>query len=612
MVGPVLHQEMMLGSRRSRGYIFRWIYAGWLICEVLVLAISQAGGGFFFGQSRRGPLTPMVGEAFTELFLWQQLILMLLATPVFVAGGITDEKSRGTLQYLLTADLNSWQIVLGKLLGRVTEVAVLVLTGLPLLCFFGVFAGVDLRLLLVVAAITVVPMLAIGAASLLASVWSRQTRDAVLGLFVVGGVGCLALYLLDWLGLGLIDCFSPLWVVNPPATPPPPSLEKRLLLFTLVWGSIAVVSLALAVWRLRPAYLRQLENAGRKKKAHWWRVERAAVGDEAIQWKEQHVEGLAPVTSLKTVPRWLALLLIFLAATAASCFVLWLHRAPGETLGRMIDRALHLEYAQLAGMIVGSGDGFFVQGIAAILLFTMVVGIRCSGAVSGEREKQTWEALLLTPLTAKQLIRGKVWGIMGASYIYLIAYAVPALVLSALPVLVVFAPPSPARPAAGLSDYEPFFWTAMWVAVTWLGMYYMGAAGIWCSVRSKSSWRSLLGTFGLGYVGGICILAVLSPVIFVVAVFVCMVLWMIDSLLNTNNALSGAGVGFFTQYTPALKIAFGIGLAALFWGLAWYFLSDAQKWVADRERTRHWKEEPYYRRPRSRPQREPSRPRYYR
>jgi hypothetical protein len=34
--------------------------------------------------------------------------------------------------------------------------------------------------------------------------------------------------------------------------------------------------------------------------------------------------------------------------------------------------------------------------------------------------------------------------------------------------------------------------------------------------------------------------------------------------------------------------------------MAWYFLADAQRWVADRERTRHWHDEPRYYRPRRR------------
>src|SRR5579871_6801949 len=30
MIGAVLYQEWLLGSRRSRLYLFRWVYAGWL------------------------------------------------------------------------------------------------------------------------------------------------------------------------------------------------------------------------------------------------------------------------------------------------------------------------------------------------------------------------------------------------------------------------------------------------------------------------------------------------------------------------------------------------------------------------------------------------------
>ncbi len=38
-------------------------------------------------------------------------------------------------------------------------------------------------------------------------------------------------------------------------------------------------------------------------------------------------------------------------------------------------------------------------------------------------------------------------------------------------------------------------------------------------------------------------------------------------------------------------------LAAIFLGLPQWFLGGAQRWIADRERTRHWYEPPRYRRP---------------
>ena len=134
-----------------------------------------------------------------------------------------------------------------------------------------------------------------------------------------------------------------------------------------------------------------------------------------------------------------------------------------------------------------------------MLLAGVVIGIRCSGAITGERERQTWEAVLLTPLSAKQLVHGKLWGVMGACYWYLLAYAVPAVLLSAL---------------GGIGSLG---WTVLWLAVTVLAMYFMGAAGLWCSARSKTSWRSLLGTMALGYVGGFVLYGVAVPFLFIIA-----------------------------------------------------------------------------------------------
>ena len=33
MIGPILHQEMLLGGRRYRLHVLRWIYAGWLVLQ---------------------------------------------------------------------------------------------------------------------------------------------------------------------------------------------------------------------------------------------------------------------------------------------------------------------------------------------------------------------------------------------------------------------------------------------------------------------------------------------------------------------------------------------------------------------------------------------------
>jgi hypothetical protein len=110
-----------------------------------------------------------------------------------------------------------------------------------------------------------------------------------------------------------------------------------------------------------------------------------------------------------------------------------------------------------------------------------------------------------------------------------------------------------------------------------------------------------MGTLGIGYVGGVIAFLVTSPVIFIIALFILLAIVLVDHLLGTTLTSAAGG---WAQFPLAFKIASCVALALLFWGLAWFFIADAQKWVADRERTRHWHEEPLdyrYRRRRRRP-----------
>src|SRR5438046_6993230 len=145
----------------------------------------------------------------------------------------------------------------------------------------------------------------------------------------------------------------------------------------------------------------------------------------------------------------------------------------------------------------------------------MEVVIRRPGEISDEIERLTWKELIVTPLETRHLVRGKLRGIMGASYPYLRVYAVPAVLLSLL------------------GGVRSFVWTIIALAVTLLAMYFIGAVGIWCSVRSKSSWRSLLGTLGFGYLGAFLMFLVTSPIIGIVAFSVYMLLLVLYQIYGT-------------------------------------------------------------------------------
>ncbi|HEX5268873.1 MAG TPA: hypothetical protein VFW33_00235, partial [Gemmataceae bacterium] len=141
-----------------------------------------------------------------------------------------------------------------------------------------------------------------------------------------------------------------------------------------------------------------------------------------------------------------------------------------------------------------------IQGLLALLFPTVVVNLRAAGGISGEREKGTWDALLLAGVKPRDMIRGKVLGVLDSTLPYLIAYGVPALLFAAVGgVLAVLA-------------------TLGTLALAWPLMYLSAAIALERSTRYPSAWKStadslvvttllLVGiVYGTaGTLGGVCV-----------------------------------------------------------------------------------------------------------
>jgi hypothetical protein len=221
----------------------------------------------------------------------------------------------------------------------------------------------------------------------------------------------------------------------------------------LVWGCPVVPCLVLASWRLRPAYSKQLEA---RPAAGWGFLvqPRPPVGTQPLRWKEHYLGE----RSLLPLPRFL---------TGAG--------------GRLLVGAL--TFLVYSGLVLDSwrwgpsGAGSWVVlsvGVGMMAVAGLLVAVRAAGCISGERERRTWEPLLLTPLEPRQLLRGKLWGVLDAARPYLLAYLLAAL----LPVV--------------LLGVGALVWLALTWLATWVVLYFAAAIGLECSVRAGSSWRALL------------------------------------------------------------------------------------------------------------------------
>jgi ABC-type transport system involved in multi-copper enzyme maturation permease subunit len=214
---------------------------------------------------------------------------------------------------------------------------------------------------------------------------------------------------------------------------------------------------------------------------------------------------------------------------------------------------------------IGWGREFITIGSVILAAYlALMAPMLASGAVAGERKRGTLEGLLLTPLTAPQILSGKslgVWAALGPGLAVLAAH----LVL-----------------LARLERPEPLGAVmAALLAAAWLGMTI--ELGLLFSARFRMPLQALLFTIGtiLLYVAGLPLLAVLSTagrggegILVFNPVY-----WFITSLEYRANRMYWGGpvdsaTGFFAGYVVFTLAC--LGLARLFRTLASACLSRAE------------------------------------
>ncbi|MFQ5424739.1 MAG: ABC transporter permease [Phycisphaerae bacterium] len=133
---PILVRVVYAGGRRLQHVYIRAGYLGVLAALVI--------GGVLFTQSGTPSLADLAKGA-TQVFKYVsaiQLGMVCILAPLFTAAAITQEKNAQTFNILLSTPLTNGQIVLGSLLSRLYFVFMLLLAGIPLFCIMMVYGGV--------------------------------------------------------------------------------------------------------------------------------------------------------------------------------------------------------------------------------------------------------------------------------------------------------------------------------------------------------------------------------------------------------------------------------------------------------------------------------------
>lgn len=281
--GPIIAREVLTAPRPLRYYAARAAYAGALL--IVMLTAWQALVGWDEGDTLS--VLSRFGGILFAFFSFIQVALMLFFAPVAAATAVAHEKDRRTFVLLLMTDLSDVEIVVGKLVASLLQILTLLMTSLPVFCLCLLLGGVSLGQVIDVFLVTFSAGLFGGALGIVVALWRDRTFQSialtVLSMVLVLIVGEVLGRLLPASSL-LATAFSPFQAIAEAIRPRPDRvvgpLSASSLAFTGLYllGSSAL--LGFSVFKLRKW------NPGRNEPREQREGEESEVVEQLIEIEE--------------------------------------------------------------------------------------------------------------------------------------------------------------------------------------------------------------------------------------------------------------------------------------------------------------------------------------
>jgi len=195
VLGPIFTRELVTVPRRSGHYAARAAMIGLL--GILGITTWQATVGF----SRDATLgeTAAFGLLLFQIVAFVQLLLTMFFAALSAAGAVSQEKDRRTFVLLLLTDMRDYEIVLGKLIGALLPILTLQLVSAPVLALLLLLGGIDPEQVWQAVVVLLASAVAAGSLGGLVALWREKTYQA-LALSVL----FLVLYVCLTQGLGTV------------------------------------------------------------------------------------------------------------------------------------------------------------------------------------------------------------------------------------------------------------------------------------------------------------------------------------------------------------------------------------------------------------------------
>lgn len=392
LAGPLFSRETLTVPRQLKHFMVRSGY----IAALFVLMYTAAQTTFGWQQVRNLGDIARFGQLLFQVFAFIQLTLMIFFSVLFAAGNVAQEKDRRTMLLLLMTDLRDSEFVLGKLCASLLLPAVLLASSIPVFVFVHLLGGVSLGQVGCAIAISVATGFVAGCWGSLVAFWREKTFQTlaisligvVLSLGAIEGV-MLVVGASSGLGqwIGGLNPFRAMLRVLDPLHSIGGSYVTVALTSTAELTLLGIVLSTIAIFRLR------VWNPSRT-------MGEAATKDEKVQGVVRPPREVwnSPVIwrEMKTKAYGRKVVLIKLAYIAIAAFAVYSILASPQDGGLVL------------GMISPAGAAF----VGLSLLTMLLVNAQAVTSLTTERDAGTLELLLVTDVTAKEFILGKLGGVL--------------------------------------------------------------------------------------------------------------------------------------------------------------------------------------------------------
>jgi ABC-type Na+ efflux pump permease subunit len=409
VLGPIFVRELTTVPRAKSHYAARAALVG--LIAVLGITLWQAMVGF--GREAGLGETAQFGQMVFQLSVVVELVLVVFFAALSAASAVSQEKDRRTFLLLLLTDMRDYEIVLGKLVGALLPITVLLLVSVPVLSMFLMLGGIDPTQVVEVAVVLLTTAYAAGSLGGLIALWRERTFEAlalsVLFLVLyfcltqaVGLVGPLITESINWRQIqGYVDPWTAMLMVlehrRTDGFSVPPAYIYGLVMLGLCVLANAIGILKLRNWNPSGEPIMQREGPGDdpeanltpdqlkefRSKAHAAPGQVREVGDNPILWRET-----------KTLAYGRRPLLIKLAFGIVLAMILYFAVTMLEKPGQ------RPAFAAAYGLV------------PLVIVSLLLVASQSVTSITSERDGGALDVLLVTDISPKEFVFGKMLGVV--------------------------------------------------------------------------------------------------------------------------------------------------------------------------------------------------------